>query len=918
MATPRRSITRRWRAALANRLLPATLACAALTPAAAGAAPFAKQLDAQNVETLRPGGPDADAGVGDWVLGNGTLCAAIADGAHETHLGPHGGSLIDLAPCGAGGDQWSTLHPILAFGKDWALPVREVRAEEAPDEARIVAVAEGDGLRLTTVHAIGPAPSRELRVLATLERIGEGPRLFSAGSVVLHSGAQLRPFMISRAQPEASPGFARPAADPSSPFSLLRALAPADAHVLVGGDHVEPGLAYGIRVETPVHVAESGERNPVGRLAVGGYDFTLLGIASRPYWFFADDAEPPGILQLIQLPFMDLYPGERLESELVISLGDRADVASVTDGFFDGAPTVRGRVDDPASRLHVLAATASSGEPGAPVTVVRPDADGRVAFRLPTGAYRVRTVAPGGRTVDTDLDVDETGGDLGLVRVGAPALLRLPRGETMRLVFRGQGDTPDPRFGDDLLGFRVGERTYPSGALSSSISLAGVTSDPEHVTIAPGQYRVLATRGLEYGVTEAALRIAPGEEQTLSIAPPARVLETPGWIGADLHVHTGQSFDSSWPAREQLRAFAAQGVEVVVTTEHDRVFDPAPTVGALGLTGRMAGISGVEITSSYAGGESPHTIGHSNAFPFAERPTAYRRGAPLAEGLRLRDVAYGLRRLDPRPVFQLNHPRANSGGDGELYYFSHLAVSGDGFDPARPLTALPNRALLEADPAHGLRDIDFDAIELLNGTETGRYRLLRADWTSLLLQGERRTATANSDSHQASELPGLPRNLVRLASDDPGAFDGAAFARSVLAGGVVGTSGPVLEVALEGAGIGDTHRGAEGTLQVRVRAAPWVPLREVRVLVDGDVVTREPVGGDAELSVPLQFAQDGFVVVEAEGPAEGTYAELLPGLVPLAFTNPIWVDADSDGRWTPPGLPSPLPWALTSGLETPQ
>ena len=37
----------------------------------------------------------------------------------------------------------------------------------------------------------------------------------------------------------------------------------------------------------------------------------------------------------------------------------------------------------------------------------------------------------------------------------------LPRGATQRLVFVGEADTPDPRFDDDLLGFRVNGEEIP-------------------------------------------------------------------------------------------------------------------------------------------------------------------------------------------------------------------------------------------------------------------------------------------------------------------------------------------------------------------------------------------------------------------------------------------------------------------------
>ena len=43
-------------------------------------------------------------------------------------------------------------------------------------------------------------------------------------------------------------------------------------------------------------------------------------------------------------------------------------------------------------------------------------------------------------------------------------------------------------------------------------------------------------------------------------------------------------------------------------------------------------------------------------------------------------------------------------------------------------------------------------------------------------------------------------------------------------------------------------------------------------------------------------------------------ARVAPGLPPFAFTTPFDVDADGDGRWTPPGLPTPLPATLADPL----
>ena len=55
-----------------------------------------------------------------------------------------------------------------------------------------------------------------------------------------------------------------------------------------------------------------------------------------------------------------------------------------------------------------------------------------------------------------------------------------------------------------------------------------------------------------------------------------------------------------------------------------------------------------------------------------------------------------------------------------------------------------------------------------------------------------------------------------------------------------------------------------------------------------------------------------FVTVEVEGPAEGRYSEALPGFTPFAFTNPIFVDVDGNGRFDAPGLPEVLPASITN------
>jgi hypothetical protein len=888
------------------------LACALalLAGAPASAQLVAERITPENAARLQVGGPDADGGVGDWALANGVLCAVIADAAHEAPISPQGGGLADLVRCGSANDQWSALVPLVNLSRASIVPLTSLHAERDERTARVVAEGGREGLRIRTTYVLGLDAADELLVTTELAREAGGERTFAFGEVVFHAVGQLRPFSLLRRDLEQSVGFAHPSGDPSSPLTMLRGIVAADAHVLVGGDEIAPGLAYGVELRRAELRRADGAAEPVATFSITGESFTMTGVFAQPFWV-GGGAGAPGLLELAQLPLMDLAPGETLVLERALRVSERADVASVTDGWFTDGALVRGRVDDPAARIHVTTAA------GAPVSEARPDAEGAFSLRLPPGAYRVRAVAPGARERVREIAVGAAELALAPIALGEPARVVLPRGRTLRLVFVGESGTPDPRFGDDLLGVRVNGVEIPPGPLVNAVSLAGIPDDPREVTLAPGRYRVLATRGPEYEAREQSLAVAAGDRVTLNVPPLGRAVETRGWIAADFHVHSAESFDTAWPLARQLAALAANGAEVIVATEHDRIFDPRPEIAGLGLGDRLVGITGVEITSAFPGGDTPHTIGHLNAYPLRRDPLAYRGGAPRAEGRRVRAVLADLGRGEGAPFVQMNHPRGQNPHAGDQgAYFTHLAVAGEPYQPTRPLDAAPNRVLVERDPASGLRDLDYDGVELLNGPSLERYRLARADWLSLLLQGVVHVGLGNSDSHRAGELPALPRSYVKVADDALAAFDEGAFFAALRKGRVVATTGPLLDATLGEAGPGERFTGRSGLLRVRADAAPWVPVGNARVIRDAEVVAVRPLarGETAELS--LAFERDGFVVVELEGTPDATFSALAPGVTPLAVTNPIFVDADGDGAWTPPGLPSNAPPLLADPLRS--
>jgi hypothetical protein len=886
-------------------LAAAALAAFPSTATADASALVAERITQARFGALSVGGPDADAGVGDYALSNGVVCAAIAAPEHETFLSPVGGTLIDLGRCGHANDQWSSLHGLPSFDRERGLPISRVRALVSGGEARAISEGEGDGLRVRITHALGTAHPDALRVTTELTRLAGGRRVLGFAELAMHASAQMRSFHLVRRDLAKSHGFRHPGGD--SLFDALDMLAPDDVHVLVGAEGL-PEVSYAIELRSARVRGTNGRERSVPAFSVTAQDFTLTAVLPRGFWL---GGRSLGFLELLQVPLMSLGEGETLVLERWIHVGARSDVASAADELFANGVRVRGHVDDARARVHF------STLGGAPVSEVRPGANGDFALRLPPGSYQVVASAPGGRRVKRELAVTASGATLAPLAVGAPATLVLPQGQTMRLVVVGLGATASPHFDDDGLGFRIGNGKLRKGDADNVISLASPATDPRAVSFAPGRYRVYATRGLEYGVTQAELTLAAGETRTLVIAAPPRAVESPGWIAADLHVHSAESMDAALPLPQQLAAFAAQGGEVVANTEHDRIIDARPTIAQLDLGDRIANVIGAEVTGTFHGGETPYTIGHLNAFPLARDATAYRGGAPHSEGVRVRQVIREVRASSGAPFVQINHPRESKPGEvGDGSFFSHLGVAGKPLDPAAPLASSRNQSLLEAGPG-GVRDIDFSGIEVLNGKRLDRYRLVRADWLSLLLQGQRRTATANSDSHSRGEIVGVPRNYIAVPNDTIAGFDESALIASLRAGRSFGTTGPLLFARLGGAGPGDTYAGARGELSVEVRAAPWVPVREVRVYVNAVLEARQPIAAGTRASFPLQFAGDSFVFVEVDGPAEGTYASVLPGHKPFAFTNPIWVDANRDGAWRAPGLPKPAPPLLADPLSQP-
>ena len=848
---------------------------------------YAAQLTDANLDKLPDGGMDAIGGRGDWLLTDGTLCAVISGEEHTTYFNLTGAALVDLWHCELGNDQWSSVHTQFNLQKEQIPETTDIRAGYDKDHAWVETEGIRNGLVVRTRYALVSGSEEQLHVGTAITRTNEGDALGMLGSLILHPSSALAPYTLDLAEREFSIGFNQPDVDTTDFGSVLSSLRSADLQVLVGSPHITPSVSYGVHTRGAILREPDGDESPLHLFQLGASDFSMIGVITQPFpgWW----SRTPGAVSLGLAQLFDLDEGATLTLHQNIHVGSRSDVAVITDRFYTGNPVTM------AFDTRNVAVNVTDTE-GRALTHARADEAGRVSFTLPAGIERAKVTArtPWDRY---EQEIEAKGPtDLGDITLGTPTIVQLPRGETMSLTFR-RAEGPQAVFNDNLFYDSFFDDASESprrlrGAESPRVDLAGTPLEPSTVALPRGRYTVYATRGPEFSVTQSEL-VLTGDTATLDIAPPQRVLATPGMVNADFHLHSGLSFDASLSPEQRVIDFVAQGGEVLTSTEHNVTYDIAPVVADLGLADTVLTLAGVEITGMVRTRVAPRTIAHSNVFPVPEDTQAFMGGTLPFENRRLGQVIGDYKARHPGSVYQLNHAR-EAARDDDLAFFNHLS-QGESYDSGKSLAEAPNNYLTETLPGTEYRDIDFDAMELLNGKSYDLYEVLREDWFSLLKQNYYKVATANSDSHKSSTIAAYPRNMLVVEDDTVAELSEADVVAALTSGRLYGTTGPMLSVSLEGRGPGETLTGTGGELVITAECADWVTVDEARVWVNGELVKTLPITSGTPVRLPIEVATDSFIFVEVEGAAEDVYAAILPGFHPFAFANPVFVDTGGDG-----------------------
>lgn len=399
-----------------------------------------------------------------------------------------------------------------------------------------------------------------------------------------------------------------------------------------------------------------------------------------------------------------------------------------------------------------------------------------------------------------------------------------------------------------------------------------------------------------------------------------------GWSSFDVPGPTQATTGGLNPG-EMLSSALAEGVQAVARTEEDVLNDPTALRDEFRVEVDLVGLTDAQRAPI---GNDPFIVGArssalSDGFAtalFTPAPTGDRNGgARPSKGWTLADFI-----TQAEGAYTIAHrPRGPQG-----------LFTVRGFDPFVPLGTGANAWWTQTGPVSlGKRQGDFDALELIRAEGCdpldpsawfAEFKAVRTDWFALLSQQTPAAFIKGlglSSSRFSFDTPvGLARTYLKVGTTALSQPALGPLLASLRSGAAVASTGPLLDVTVQGAGPGGLVAGPAATVTVTISlyAPDWVPVDEVRVVVNG-VAQVVPLSSftasatDFRLrtatlgGIAMPSGKDAWVVVEAGVPLATTGAyqagtpwnKVMKGIYPIAVTNPVFVDVDGGG-YTPPGL----------------
>ena len=844
------------------------------------------------------GGPKAIARPGDFLIENDQIRVAIIGARNSYGPNLYGGSIVDAdlqrfdprTNQGRGNDIFSEMFPTAN------LNIMKVDAEtgsvEIPTDhpygdaavVRVTAPAAGFLSMLDALWALVGAPELELVTDYVLE---PGQKYVRMITTVNYGGGD--PAGVG------DPLTPMTAEDPLLEYAIETGLVVGDLYLSGGSlDVFAPGI--GFDEDLAVQEANAAGQNlfldpfEVDWLVSAG-DGTSYGYASLDGPMFIpmfSSNQTAGITHGMAgdeaLGNQRFPDGTALSAERIFAIGE-GDVGSVIDVILEARGTPTGAISghvleqttlEPLSDVYVFAYQGHGDERASrPWSQWQTDVgrdvvdDGSFGGTLPEGAWTLVAHEKGrseGQSVEIEVSAgSETSIILDLPMAGYARFEVVDedgRAVPAKVTIYPRPPTESAR--DSVLG-----DGYQPG---HNVDQVFHTSHAVEVMLPTGEYYAVASRGPEYEIDTSPYFMVTDHDTTTVQLQVVQVVDSTGWIGADLHVHSITSFDAGTTKTDRLASLMAEHVEFFPSTDHDYITDYGPTLEAMGWQPWITQTPGVEV--------SPMEMGHYIGFPQDSDFLLEGAGAFEWTGMEPEEIFDEIRASGPagyEPIVIVAHPH-----DGILGYFDQFGLNPYGDDDGevlieRPMLALTNDLL---DPDNF--SMEFDVLELFNSyrmdllrsptqVESDQYRMGEAvtpyqwvsrsmdeqqalidgdttlgwnikgqidTWFTLLNLGYRVTAVGSSDTHSPKSTPsGQPRTWVASPTDSAATIDPGDIADALREHRAVASYGPFVRFEADGQSIG-SEISTDGAVElfVEVQSPSWFECTQVELYENGTLI----------------------------------------------------------------------------------
>jgi len=754
------------------------------------------------------GGLEAAGRIGDFLIDNGRVRFVVQPPGSSTGWGLYGGSLVDLDRTGPGGDD--RLQEIF-----FQCNLRGF----APQTAEIV--NDGATLRLKGIDkgiplldAIIPSVPNGLDITIDLTLAANSDTLEISYDVADTAREELR---------DVSCGA-----------------------VLLHGDEYDfftPGKGAGI---------EGGDLEWVASSAPGARASYVLFRAQGTISAIAafDEVVP------LSSSTQGVFPGGRFRDKLFIAVGSgdvETALVEMRKTRIDPAArqTFTVPVQGPEARLKRVTVTVrdpsrQAGGDAESLALVDP-ATGKATLSVPSGTARVVDVKLAGRLIATR----ELSASVEPVVIDDEGTLIVNSRETKA----GQDVGPTPVH---LFVTKDGARVLKKYLKAS-----------DEVVLPAGNYHVVVSKGPEHEIFEQDVTVPAMGAVTVE-ARVDHVVDTDGWITVDTHVHSTKSVDADESLEQRVLGAVGEGLDILLSTDHDVVIDYQPTVDRLGLTSKLVTERGSEISPLY---------GHFNAWPLAtgkywEVQWFVYEGETFKRMLDPNEVV-ALARSKGAAIVQVNHPRDSKGA----YNYMQL----------NPETNMGIKPFPES-----------DCVELMNSKGGDFHELVFADLVGAWKHDRRITATASSDAHSRGSEIGYGRTAIKAGTDLPATW------QALREGKAVAMIGPFVTLEARAgtgsdaqkAGIGETLNSNRGPveLDVVVQAPSWMDVDTLEIIRDGVVIATRTLDPGPVVrfrgTITATATADAFFMAKVSGDGRN---EPVMGARALTYTNPVFVDVAGNG-----------------------